>query len=151
MSLYKLSTYNSRNRKMAVAQRHKSFPLITPTNNRYLAFKWDRNESIFEPQLLNSSYLDLRSYFNKPTFKTNFKQDVFSTLWRLPHNLASESIFNQNDNLVNSLDFLRTHFSSFFCQKTSLKWIMEMLIAPIFYHSANKIDWQTLTLHIKST
>ncbi|CAG5102127.1 Oidioi.mRNA.OKI2018_I69.chr1.g155.t1.cds [Oikopleura dioica] len=29
---------------MAVAQRHKSFPLITPTNNRYLAFKWDSHK-----------------------------------------------------------------------------------------------------------
>lgn len=59
---------NYRSKKMAVAQKHRSFPNLTPTPNRFLAYKWNGSQLrlfskiyIYNYQLnnLNETYVNL--------------------------------------------------------------------------------------------
>lgn len=127
---------------MAVANRHKSFPLLTPTNNRFLAFKWDRNRVIL------SEFNEILELFRLVAIlNLSFQLSAYAKV-----DAASDKRKRQVCLRAKSLE--KTKLSSFrkkFIIVKKLFWISglwNLIIVPIFYRKANKIDWQTLTLQI---
>ena len=127
---------------MAVANRHKSFPLLTPTNNRFLAFKWDRNRVIL------SEFNEVLELFRLVAIlNLSFQLSAYAKV-------DAASGERKRQVCLRAKPLEKTELTSFrkkFIIVKKFFWISglwNLIIVPIFYRKANKIDWQTLTLQI---